>query len=173
MLKKVTSAEAAKLLKKLEEERNTLLTSEMMTSSFVAAVEEDVEKVRPEYDFAATQKALLETEEKIRKLKHALNLFNSKQTVDGFDMTIDQMLVYLPQLSNHKKRLAKMAAALPMTRVRSSGYMSNNSRFIEYQYANYDIKQVTEEYEKADELLSRAQTALDKVNSTVTFEIDL
>ena len=44
-------------------------------------------------------------EEEIRKLKHALNVFNASNKVPGFEMTVDEMLVYLPQLSREKNKL--------------------------------------------------------------------
>ena len=50
----VTSAEAAKLLKKLLDEKSILLADEYRSSTFNAALGEDVESVRPMYDYAAT-----------------------------------------------------------------------------------------------------------------------
>ena len=32
--------------------------------------------------------------------------FNTAQSVDGFNMTIDEMLVYIPQLTQRKKQTA-------------------------------------------------------------------
>ena len=96
---KYTSAEAAKLLRKLNEEKNSLMKREELSSVFIAAVGENVEDVRPEYDYRKTQDGLEELDRKIRVLKHALNVFNLTQTVPGSDMTIDQVLVYIPQLS--------------------------------------------------------------------------
>ncbi len=52
-------------------------------------------------------------EAKIRKLKHAINIFNATQTVDGFDMTIDELLVYIPQLTKRKSKLLEMKSRLP------------------------------------------------------------
>lgn len=55
---------------------------------------EDIESVRPAYDYAKTQARLEELEGAIRRLKHAINCFNTTQVVDGFGITIDEMLVY-------------------------------------------------------------------------------
>ena len=96
---KYTSAEAAKLLRRLNEEHEALLELERQSASFVAAVSEDLESIRPAYDLVAVQGELAEIEAKVRKVKHALNVFNSTHTVPGFGMTIDQLLVYIPQLS--------------------------------------------------------------------------
>ncbi len=168
---KYTSAEAAKLLRRLNEEHEALLELERQSASFVAAVSEDVESVRPAYDLAQVQKKLAELEWKIRKVKHALNVFNSTHEVPGFGMTIDQLLVYIPQLRQRKMKLREMASVLPKTRVK--GRPAVSSSVIEYTYANYDVEAARAAADEAAEELSRAQTALDKVNSTETMEIDL
>ena len=100
-----TSAQANKLLKKLNDEYTALLDKETRSRDFRAAMGEDVESVRPVYDYAETQIRLAELEAKIRKLKHAINIFNATQTVDSFDMTIDELLVYIPQLTKRKSKL--------------------------------------------------------------------
>ena len=165
---KLTSAMAAKELKKLNEQHDALLAMEKKSSEFVAAIQEDIETVRPEYDYLSVQKELAEIEEKIRTLKHALNAFNLRQEVPGFGMTIDQMLVYIPQLSARKRKLERMRDKLP--KERHSGGYGNSSNIIEYTYTNYDVKKAAEDCEAVTDELSRAQNALDLVNSTVEFE---
>ena len=166
---KMTSAAAAKELKKLNEQHEALTAMENKSSEFIAAIQEDIETVRPAYDYAAVQKELAEVEQKIRALKHAINTFNLGQTVPGFDMTIDQMLVYIPQLSARKRKLEQMKDKLPRERVRGGSF--SNSGIIEYTYVNYDLKAVSRDYDKVTDELSRAQKALDLVNSTVEFEV--
>ena len=168
---KYTSAEAAKLLRKLNEEHEALLQLERQSNQFVAAVSEDPESVRPAYDFAAVQAKLGELEEKIRRVKHALNVFNTTHEVPGFGMTIDQMLVYIPQLNQRRVKLRDMAGALPKTRVKGRGAVS--SAVIEYNYANYSIEEAKAAADAVSDELARAQTALDRVNSTETMEIEL
>ena len=102
----------------------------------------------------------------MRKLKHAINVFNSTHIVDGFDMTIDEMLVYLPQLGTRKEMLTQMSKMLPRQR-KDRDYNSSNN--IEYVYANYDIG---DELERVSDLYSRAQTALDTVNNRDVFNVD-
>ena len=169
---KVTSSQAAKILRRLVDERNTLSSAESRSCSFNAAVGEDVESVRPVYDYAATQKAIAEVEAKIRKLKHAINLFNVQQTVPGFDMTIDQMLVYLPQLCRQRDKLDEMRSVLPKTRAERS-IRATAINIIDYTYANYDIAEAEKDYNEVSDLLAKAQTALDTVNNTVEFEIEI
>lgn len=167
---RITSAQASKLLRQLNEELRALQLKEANTSSFVAAIQEDIESVRPEYNFREMRDAQAEVEKKIRKVKHALNVFNTTTIIPDFDITIDEMLVYLPQLNAECATLSKMRDSMPKVRV-SSGY-SGGGNIIDYKYANYDIEEVGRHYAELSDTLAKAQTALDLVNSTVEFEID-
>ena len=109
-------------------------------------------------DYDAAQTAIIELENKIRKAKHTLNVFNASTVVPGFDM----MLIYLPQLTHRESRLARMKAAMP--KERQEGY-SRSSTIIEYSYANYDIDKANADYLAVSDELARAQTALDLLNS--------
>ena len=165
---KYTSAEANKLLKKLNDEYAALLEKERRSRDFRAAMGEDVASVRPAYDYAKTQARLAELEENIRRIKHAVNCFNTTQLVDGFDMTIDEMLVYIPQLTKRKSKLLEMKSKLPKERVEEQ--YGRQSNIIDYTYTNYDLAAVEADYEKVVDELSRAQLALDAVNQRESFE---
>ena len=166
-----TSAEAAKLLKKLNEEHAFQLSMEAQSREFLAAMGEDVESVRPAYDYAAVQEKLDKLEKDIRTVRHAINVFNLTHEVPGFNMTVDQMLVYLPQLTARRNKLYMMKNRLPKVRETASGF--GNNKLIDYNYANYDIAQAESDCAEAEALLAKAQTALDLLNTTETMEIDL
>ena len=165
---KMTSAQAAKELRKLNDQHDAMLEMENKTREFVAEIQEDIETVRPVYDYAARQAELAELEGKIRALKHAINAFNLSQEVPGFGMTIDQMLVYIPQLTARKKKLNYMRKKLPKER-EEGGYGKSNN-LVEYKHANYDIGLAEADYQKTADELAAAQNALDQVNATVEFE---
>ena len=87
-------------------------------------------------------------------------------------MTIDEMLVYIPQLTNRSRKLYDMKSKLPKTRDNAGSY-GRGGNIIDYRYANYDIKAAEADYEKITDELSRAQTALDLINSTETIDIEI
>jgi len=167
----VTSAEANKLLKNITDERNLLIAEENQTSTFNAAIGEDIESVRPDYDYDKVQKEISECNRKIRAIKHAINLFNTRTTVGDTGMTIDEVLVYIPQLSEKKSRLNYMMRQMPKQRARMMGTGMN--AVIDYIYTNYDVKAVKEDYLKVSDELNKVQTALDLANSTLTIEIEV
>ena len=164
-----TSAQANKLLKQLQEEQIALQRKETQSRTFVAAITEDIELARPAHDYDATQQRLAKIERDIRVIKHAINAFNLSHTVEGFNMTVDQILVYIPQLSARKEKLSRMAGVLEKTRLNNTG----RSNIIEYEYANYDVRRAMEDYTAVSEELSRAQVALDRLNNTETMQIEL
>lgn len=170
MLYNYTSAQAAKTLKKLSDEYAALLDKEQSSCMFNAAVGEDVDSVRPDYDYSVTQAKLDLLEQQIRTLKHALNLFNVTHVVPKFDMTIDEMLVFIPQLTKKKAKLAEMRSKLPKARV--DAMFGKSSNIIDYKYVNYDIAQVDADYRQATDILAEAQLALDNVNSSETFSVE-
>ena len=164
-----TSSEANKLLKTLESKRDSIVSREKKAANFALASGEKIAEVKPHYDFRKTQDEIASLNKKIRKVKHAINTFNVSHAVPGFeDMTIDQVLVYLPQLTERVNKLRNMAEALPRERIESF-----RVNIVEYMIANYDIEEVEKEYDKARAELNALQLALDSVNSTEKMEIDV
>ena len=163
-----TSAEAAKQLRKWNDELSSLDNLENLSKEFVVSVGEDVESVRPAYDYAGIRDEREALEKKIRALKHAVNVFNASHTVPGTDMTVDQLLIRIPQLSARKARLAAMKNMLPKTRE-----VRYNSNLVEYRYVNYDLAAVAADYEAVSDELAKAQTALDTFNNTERFEFEI
>lgn len=86
-------------------------------------------------------------------------------------MTIDQVLVYIPQLTEMKNRLFEIQSRLPKQRV-SVGGIGNNT-VIDYLYTNYSVEKAQEDYTKVSDELRNVQTALDVVNTTVKMEFEL
>ncbi len=169
---KYTSAEASKLLRALGEKYETLRRMEDDLDTFGAFAGEDIESIRPEYDYAAYQAELAEMEGKVRAVKHAINLFNVTTVLPGTDgVTIDQALVLLPQLNSRKVKLRTMAGRMAKQRLQSN--RTTTQAVSEFRYTNYDPAVAKADYEKTVEQITTLQTALDLVNNTVVFEIDI
>lgn len=167
-----TSAEAAKLLKEKKEAYEAILAKENLASTFDASIGEAVEDARPAFAYSETQEDLRKLEADIRTIKHAINCFNLSHEVPGFQMTVDQMLIYIPQLTEMKKKYDKMRRRLPKQRKRNDGYL-RSSNLVEYTYTNYPIEDAEKDFQKTAETLSKAQTALDALNSSERFEINI
>ena len=168
---KYTSSEANKILKKLNSDYRTLTMLETAGMTYLAATGEDPESVRPDYDYEDTKAKLDELTERIRKVKHAINVFNATTQVPGTGMTIDELLVVMPILSERVRVLDGMRSTLPKVRERTYGSGTNST--IDYRYTNYDIEKAAADYTEAADRLARLQTALDLLNNTEKFEIDI
>ena len=167
---KMTSAEANKLLKTLNDDITAILEEEEQVREFNVASGEDEDKLRPEYDYFDYQARLTALERKVRKIKHALNVFNTTTVVPGFDMTIDEALVYLPQLTRDVRKYSTMKSNPP--RRRCDDRYSNKS-YIDYVVLNYDRALAAKDYERERDVLCALQLALDSVNTTAKFEVDI
>lgn len=164
----VTSAEANKILIKLNDERQAMIEQESSLSWFMCASTEKPEDNRPDYDMEQYHAQLNELEGKIRTVKHAVNIFNTTHKVPGFDMTIDEILVFIPQLNEKKRSLRYMS----MSAVKQRQTISNTP-VIDYRYANFDPAKAKEEYNRVSDLLAQAQLALDQVNTTEKMNIEI
>ena len=170
MIRKITSAYANKWIKSLEEEKAFLVNKEAESNTYIAAVNE--EPMIPDYDYAEVAAAIEQLDEKIASLKHALNLANAtaRVSVNGTEMSVDKILIRMAQLNKRKSILDAMRKQLPKTRV-DQRYTSRTVP--EYQYINYDLELIRQEYDRISRLLMDLQMALDLHNQTVQFEVDL
>lgn len=162
---KVTSKECNKILDTLKDKKSKLLTHENSVSTYHAAVGENEDNLKPDYDFYATQKEIDDIDSEIIRVKHLLNLFNSSTIVDDTGLTIDQVLIKMPQLIYKKNKLYKMMNKVKRDRSQLTG------NIIDYIYTSYEPKQAEVMYDAVNEEIANLQLALDKVNTTVTFEI--
>lgn len=170
-MKKMTSAYANKLLRQLEEDKAYWKNQERESYLYTAAINE--EPVIPEYDYEAVAKNIEEIDEKVRKIKHAINLANVTNviSVGEYMMSIDEILVKMAQLNNRKSMLDMMRKQLPQTRVNYN--FGTRNAVPEYQYINYDLEVVKADFEKINDEIMVMQIALDKYNQTYEFEVDI
>lgn len=169
---KMTSAYANKVLRKLNEDKDFWRNKEM--SSYVYTAAADEEPVIPEYDYTEVAATIAEIDEKICKIKHAINYVNvnSEILVQDELMSIDTILVKMAQLNKRKQVLDNMRKQQPKTRI-NAGVFSSRKTAPEYQYINYDLELVKKEYEQIDAKIAEMQIALDKFNLTFEFDVEL
>ncbi len=166
----MTSAYANKVLRKLTEDKEYWRRKENEGCTYVAAIDE--EPVIPDYDYEKVAAEITAIDEKILKIKHAININNAtnKVAVGDAEMTIDEILVKMAQLSKRKAVLDNLRKREPKTRI-NSGLYSSRKTAPEYEYVNYDIELVKKEYERIDAEIAAMQIALDKYNQTFEFEV--
>ena len=167
---KYTISEAAKQIKLLNYEKDNLLQKEAMNSTFVAATTENLEELRPEYSYDDTRRVVEDIDQKIRKLRNAINVFNISTNVEEFAMTLDQLLIYIPQLSAKKEVLQGLMSRQEKVR---DNLFNRAGNIIDYRYTNYDPKEAEKDYFSVVEELSKSQTAVDLINNTATIEVDI
>lgn len=166
----MTSAYANKVLRKLTEDKEYWRRKENEGCTYVAAIDE--EPVIPDYEYEKVAAEITAIDEKILKIKHAININNAtnRVAVGDAEMTIDEILVKMAQLSKRKAVLDNLRKREPKTRI-NSGLYSSRKTAPEYEYVNYDIELVKKEYERIDAEIAAMQIALDKYNQTFEFEV--
>ncbi len=169
---KMTSAYANKVLRKLNDDKDYYLNKEKEGQVYVAAVDE--EPVIPDYDYSKVSAQIAEIDEKIVKIKHAINVVNATSEVEVGEerMTVDAILVKMAQLSKRKNVLDTMRKRQKKTR-ENSGFYNARKTAPEYRYINYDLGLVNKEYERVDSEIAAMQIALDRFNQTYVFEVEV
>ena len=166
----ISPAYASKLIRQKNEQIRLLLAQEKELSTTTACLDEDVTKLRGQYNFSTFQKKVETLNREVVALKHAINLFNISTVLPGLGYTIDAALVRMKILSDQKMRFATMKRVQPVTRI-GSGYGNKQP---EYVYRNYDSADVERAYDAVESELTDIQLALDKANleSTITVEFE-
>lgn len=162
-----TSASAGKFIKQLEDEKANLLRIESANSTYDLALGE--EEIRPAYDYARMQEQVDALDGKIRRVRHALHLFNARTELPC-GMTIDEALIALAQLSRKRERLAVLRARQPRERLGAIAFAKREA--VEYRYANYDVAAADADYRAVSQQIADLQLQIDLCNQTQTFEVD-
>lgn len=164
----ITPDGAYKLILKLENDKKSLIERMDKVSTFVVAVSEgDPEELRPDFDLKSTVEEIKQIEEKIIKIKHQRNLFNTTTVLPETEMTIDEALVKMAVLNREYSRYVAMGRAESKERE----VTFNSKSEIEYKYTNYPIEVAKKIGDQLYTELQKIQTELNRVNSTYTFEI--
>lgn len=162
---KVTSAYANKLIRGYREELAAIVSNERDTCTTTYGASET--PIETGYNFTSTQDETDALNDKIAKLRHGINVFNTTTKLEGFDFTVDESLVRMAMLTEKKNRLSRMKGVRELTR--SGGYRAEP----EFTKRNYDAALVENEYRKTSDELVRLQMALDKANMSIEFDVDI
>ncbi len=170
---KMTSAYANKLLRQLEDDKSFYTNQESESCTYVAGLGE--EAIIPEYDYVAVSKEISSIDNKIQKIKHAINLsnVNSKIDIEGEILSADVILVRMAQLNRRKDTLDFMRKMQAKHRQENRSYIPRTTSVPEYRYINFDLDLVKKDFEKISQEIMKLQIALDKYNQTFEFEVDI
>lgn len=168
----MTSAFANKMLKQLSEEKDYWVNKESTSAVYTAAVGET--PVVPDYDYSEVSAKIEELDCKVTKIKHAINLANvtSMILVGDVEYSVDSILIRMAQLNKRKAFLDILRKNQEKSR-KETDYFRGHSANPEYQYINYDLAQVKQDYENISNEIMEMQMALDKYNQTFEFEVEL
>ena len=151
----MTINEIGKRIGDLKTERERLIEKDKKLRVFRASEFEDLEKLRPDYDYEGLQSELDGVEEEIRNLTaKAISILTTQKVNEFHDMTVLDLLLYLRDLEKKEERLYEMTTHLEKERHVSS-------HLLEYEYINYDISKVEEDLRKTREELKKVRTFFD------------
>lgn len=167
MKKTMMLAAAMKYLKTMDERKEMMLTKERMNMTYTEVTGGTIE--RPEYDFAATQQALDLIDTTVRNIRHAINAANATSTVEGTDMTVDQILIAMAQINNRLPQLSRMARTQEKT---YAGYPGMDT-LPTVNHTNFNPKDVNKVYFDLRDKLSKYQMALDLHNLSTSISFDV
>lgn len=160
---KFTSDTSQKYINALMKEKSLIREEISDLKTYTVATGE--EAIKPEFDLEDCLRQIESIDEKILKVKHQKNIFNSITKLPC-GLTIDEALVYMSMLSNKEALYKGLATRQPITR-------STTYNTIEYTYANYDISLAKERYTALKDEILKIQQELNLVNTTLTFEVEV
>ena len=156
-------SEVIKMIKELEDKKDTLLSQERNRS--VYSYVDTSAKIVPDYNYDKTRSQVDELDARIRSLRHALAVANVSVKVDDFNVTIGEALVMLAQMQAKCRVLEGLANAQQITqRVTYNGKM-------EVFECNYNVEKALADYEMLRNEIGRLQVAIDRANLNSFIEI--
>lgn len=163
---KLTVDAAFKMIKYLNNNLS-IIDNDVATLSLYITEELRKEEDRPEFSLGYSIESRDDICDKILKIKHAINQFNVT-TVVCDEMTVDQAIVKLSMLNTKSMMLERLRRSRDSVRQKTLG-----NGPIEYQYQNFDIEYVKEEYDKITNQIFELQSKINLVNATYEIEVDI
>lgn len=161
---KMTITAANREIKRLKDELAIIKEEEVCARVITHSEGEDPIPVT--YDFLATQAKIDNLNQRIMKIRHAVNVFNVSYVLPSAGMTIDAVLIHVAMLSEEKKKLQEMLRIQEVTRKPS--YSS-----VEISHRNFDKTQVEDRFRRVSDELEKMWAELDLANLTEEIEVDI
>ena len=144
-------------------ERRELLKEEKKACSYRVMEGEDPSAKKPEYDYVETWNQLMEFDDSIRSVKHAINSFSVSRYVPEYDMTLDELEMYLEDLDRRFNTLKELGDAHPIKR-------TIVNRSVRHTIANYDLKQARKDSERLDDERRKVRKIISEIKESEEFK---
>lgn len=144
-------------------ERRELLKEEKKACSYRVMEGEDPSAKKPEYDYMETWNHIMEFDDSIRSVKHAINSFSVSRYVPEYDMTLDELEMYLEDLDRRFNTLKELGDAHPIKR-------TIVNRSVRHTIANYDLKQARKDSEGLDDECRKVRRIISEIKESEVFE---
>lgn len=144
-------------------ERRELLKEEKKACSYRVMEGEDPSAKKPEYDYEETWNQLMEFDDSIRSAKHTINSFSVSHYVPEYNMTLDELEMYLEDLDRRFNTLKELGAAHPIKR-------TIVNRSVRHTIANYDLKQARKDCERLDDERRKVRRIISEIKKSEEFE---
>lgn len=160
---KMTHTEAMKLIKELEREKSDLIAFE--DRNCFCSYKENETKISTGYDYAAARGRVDEIDAAVRRLRFALAKANVAVTLEGFDMTVAEGLVWIAQLQDKRRQLESLACETQLSRrITPNG-------ILEYTERLYDVNEAKAQAAETVRTIHALQVAIDRANLLNFIEI--
>lgn len=165
--KTMTVAAAMKYLRMLDQRKETTLRKEQENCVYLEINGEAQEGEAYSLTEAIMEVSILDSS--IRNIRHAINVSNTTTEVGDTGMTVDEVLVYIAQLSNNVRRLEMLASIPARSKPRP---FSPGSVDKAVTCAQFDPASAKESAQQQQSKLSELQMALDlhNLSTEVTFK---
>ena len=144
-------------------ERRELLKEEKKVCSYRVMEGEDPSAKKPEYDYVETWNQLMEFDDSIRSVKHTINSFSVSRYVPEYNMTLDELEMYLEDLDRRFNTLKELGDAHPIKR-------TIVNRSVRHTIANYDLKQARKDSERLDDECRKVRRIISEIKESEVFE---
>lgn len=145
--------------------KKELIQKEREACTYRVMEGEEPSAKKPGYDYEETREGLNTEDFSVRLARHSINSFSVSRFVPEYNMTLDELEMYLEDLDNRLNTLKELKDARPMKR----GIVN---RRVEYSFINYDPEQVRKDYRKLADERSKVRSIISEIQESEEFRDD-